>query len=141
MVKPALANPFLLSLGSTEISGSVALSELLKRPEVSYDNLAEIDANRPLLSRHARAQIAVEIKYSGYIEKQREQVERFRKLENRLLPEDLDYLNMKGLRIEAAQKLDAQRPESIGRASRISGVSPADINVLLVYLEKERRKK
>ena len=114
MVKPALANPFLLSLGSTEISGSVALSELLKRPEVSYDNLAEIDENRPLLSRHARAQIAVEIKYSGYIEKQREQVERFRKLENRLLPDDLDYLNMKGLRIEAAQKLDAQRPESIG---------------------------
>ena len=141
MVKPALANPFLLNLGSTEISGSVALSELLKRPEVSYDNLAEIDENRPLLSRHARAQIAVEIKYSGYIEKQREQVERFRKLENRLLPDDLDYLNMKGLRIEAAQKLDAQRPESIGRASRISGVSPADINVLLVYLEKERRKK
>ena len=141
MVKPAIANPFLTKLGSAEISGSIALSELLKRPEVSYENLAEIDPDRPTLSRHARAQIAVEIKYSGYIDKQRDQVERFKKLEDRRLPEDLDYLNMKGLRIEAAQKLDAQRPESLGRASRISGVSPADINVLLVHLEKERRKK
>ena len=141
MVKPAVANPFLESVGSAEISGSTPLAELLKRPEVTYENLAEIDPDRPALSRHARAQIAVEIKYSGYIEKQREQVARFKKLENRKLPKDLDYLNMKGLRIEAAQKLDAQRPESLGRASRISGVSPADINVLLVHLEKERRTK
>ena len=140
-VKPIVANPFLAKLGSAEVSGSIALSELLKRPEVTYENLAEIDPDRPSLSRHARAQIAVEIKYSGYIEKQRDQVERFKKLEDRKLPQDLDYLNMKGLRIEAAQKLDAQRPESLGRASRISGVSPADINVLLVHLEKERRKK
>ena len=140
-VKPIVANPFLAKLGSAEVSGSIALSELLKRPEVTYENLAEIDPDRPSLSRHARAQIAVEIKYSGYIEKQRDQVGRFKKLEDRKLPQDLDYLNMKGLRIEAAQKLDAQRPESLGRASRISGVSPADINVLLVHLEKERRKK
>ena len=140
-VKPIVANPFLTKLGSAEVSGSIALSELLKRPEVTYENLAEIDPDRPSLSRHARAQIAVEIKYSGYIEKQRDQVGRFKKLEDRKLPQDLDYLNMKGLRIEAAQKLDAQRPESLGRASRISGVSPADINVLLVHLEKERRKK
>lgn len=140
-VKPIVANPFLTKLGSAEVSGSIALSELLKRPEVTYENLAEIDPDRPSLSRHARAQIAVEIKYSGYIEKQRDQVERFKKLEDRKLPQDLDYLNMKGLRIEAAQKLDTQRPESLGRASRISGVSPADINVLLVHLEKERRKK
>ena len=139
MLKPEIANPFLLSVGSTEISNSTSLSELLKRPEVSYENMAAVDPDRPALSSHAGAQIAVEIKYSGYIQKQREQVERFRKLEDRRLPADLDYLNMKGLRIEAAQKLDALRPESIGRASRISGVSPADINVLLVYLEKERR--
>ena len=141
LTKPAVANPFLKSLGSAEISGSVVLSEILKRPEVTYENLAEIDDERPALSRHAKAQIAVEIKYSGYIEKQRDQVARFKKLEDRKLPSDLDYLNMKGLRIEAAQKLDAQRPESLGRASRISGVSPADINVLLVHLEKERRNK
>ena len=139
MLKPEIANPFLLSVGSTEISSSISLSELLKRPEVSYENMAAVDPDRPALSSHAGAQIAVEIKYSGYIQKQREQVERFRKLEDRRLPADLDYLNMKGLRIEAAQKLDALRPESLGRASRISGVSPADINVLLVYLEKERR--
>ncbi|MBO4235118.1 MAG: tRNA uridine-5-carboxymethylaminomethyl(34) synthesis enzyme MnmG [Firmicutes bacterium] len=141
MVKPAVANPFLASVGSAEVAGSISLTELLKRPEVSYENLAAIDKARPTLSHHATAQIAVEIKYSGYIDKQRDQVERFKKLEDRRLPADLDYLNMKGLRIEAAQKLDAQRPESLGRASRISGVSPADINVLLVYLEKERRKK
>ena len=115
------------------------LSEETDFEELEYS--AEIDPDRPTLSRHARAQIAVEIKYSGYIDKQRDQVERFKKLEDRRLPEDLDYLNMKGLRIEAAQKLDAERPESLGRASRISGVSPADINVLLVHLEKERRKK
>ena len=139
MLKPEIANPFLLSVGSTEISSSISLSDLLKRPEVSYENMAAVDPDRPTLSSHAGAQIAVEIKYSGYIQKQREQVERFRKLEDRRLPADLDYLNMKGLRIEAAQKLDALRPESLGRASRISGVSPADINVLLVYLEKERR--
>lgn len=138
-VKPAIANPFLKSIGSSEVSGSISLAELLKRPEVTYENMEEIDRDRPHLSRHAKAQIAVEIKYSGYIEKQREQVERFKKLEDKRLPEGLDYLNMKGLRIEAAQKLDKFRPESIGRASRISGISPADINVLLVYLEKERR--
>ena len=140
MVKPEVANPFLTSLGSAEISRGMTLSELLKRPEVSYENLAEIDPERPTLSSHARAQIAVEIKYQGYIDKQKEQVLRFKKLEDRKLPSDLDYLNIKGLRIEAAQKLDSMRPDSIGRASRISGVSPADISVLLVYLEKERRK-
>lgn len=140
IVKPEVANPFLISLGSAEISRGMTLSELLKRPEVSYDNLEKIDPDRPPLSSHARAQIAVEIKYQGYIDKQKDQVLRFKKLEDRKLPSDIDYLNIKGLRIEAGQKLDSIRPDSIGRASRISGVSPADISVLLVYLEKERRK-
>ena len=141
MVKKDRANPFLEKLGSSPIDGSISLAELLKRPEVTYENLLEIDESRPPLSRHARAQIAVEIKYSGYIEKQKEQVEKFKKMEGKSLPEDMNYLEMEGLRIEAAQKLDALRPSSIGQASRISGVSPADINVLLVHLEKMRRNK
>lgn len=140
LIKQEIANPFLRSLGSAEVNKGISLAELLKRPEVTYDNLGEIDPNRPALSHHAKAQIAVEIKYSGYIEKQEAQVERFKKLEGRKLPQNLDYLGMQGLRIEAAQKLDKQRPESLGQASRISGVSPADISVLLVHLEKEKRK-
>ena len=139
LVKPDVANSFLDKFGSAPLSRSISLAELLKRPEITYENMEEIDGNRPSLSHHAKAQIAVEIKYSGYIEKQKEQVEKFKKMEGKTLPEDIDYLNLEGLRIEAAQKLDSMRPRSIGQASRISGVSPADINVLLVYLEKKRR--
>ncbi len=139
-IKADVINPLLERLNSSPITGSISLAELLKRPEINYDNLLEVDGNRPPLSYHARAQIAVEIKYSGYIEKQREQVEKFKRMENKTLPEELDYLKMEGLRIEAAQKLNHMKPSSIGQASRISGVSPADINVLLVYLEKKRRK-
>ena len=93
----------------------------------------------PLLSPHAKAQVAVEIKYAGYIKKQCEQVEKFHRLESRKIPEHIDYSVIDGLRTEAKQKLDAIRPVSIGQASRISGVSPADINVLLVYLERQKR--
>ena len=139
-VKKDIANSLLESLGSAPTDGSLSLAELLKRPEVNYINLEKIDNDRPPLSYHARAQIAVEIKYEGYIEKQINQVEKAKKMETRLLPEDMDYLNLEGLRIEAAQKLDMVRPASIGQASRISGVSPADINVLLVWLEKIKRK-
>lgn len=138
-VSPAEANPYLESLGSAPTDNRQSLADLLKRPEVTYENLAAIDPDRPVLSDHERSKVEVELKYAGYIEKQLAQIERFKKLEDKALPADLDYLNMDGLRIEARQKLDAQRPLSVGQASRISGVSPADIGVLLVTLEKMRR--
>ena len=138
-VSPAEANPYLESLGSAPTDNRQSLADLLKRPEVTYENLAAIDPDRPVLSDHERSKVEVELKYAGYIEKQLAQIERFKKLEDKALPADLDYLNMDGLRIEARQKLDAQRPLSVGQASRISGVSPADIGVLLVTLEKIRR--
>jgi tRNA uridine 5-carboxymethylaminomethyl modification enzyme len=116
------------------------LAELLKRPEISYAILAEIDPERPRLSDHEIAQIEVQIKYEGYIAKQLQQVEKFKKLENKRLSADFDYSAIGGLRIEAMQKLNRFKPVSVGQASRISGVSPADINVLLVFLEKERIK-
>jgi len=138
-VSPAEANSYLESLGSAPTDNRQSLADLLKRPEVTYENLAAIDPDRPVLSDHERSKVEVELKYAGYIEKQLAQIERFKKLEDKALPADLDYLNMDGLRIEARQKLDAQRPLSVGQASRISGVSPADIGVLLVTLEKMRR--
>ena len=110
----------------------------LCRPEL-YDLLAELDPERRPLSRHVVASVEVQIKYEGYINKQLQQVEKFRKLEGRSIPEDIDYKALDGLRIEAKQKLDQHRPLSIGQASRISGVSPADINVLLIHLERNRR--
>ncbi|MCI5898640.1 MAG: tRNA uridine-5-carboxymethylaminomethyl(34) synthesis enzyme MnmG [Firmicutes bacterium] len=143
-VSPSEANPFLEKLGSSPVDGKISLAELMKRPEVTYDLLKEIDSGREnvhLISAHARKRVEVEIKYAGYIDKQRQQIEKFRRLEGRRLPENLDYSSLDGLRIEARQKLDAIRPESIGQASRISGVSPADINVLLIHLEKMRRAK
>ena len=138
-VTPAQVNGFLEALGSSPVAGGVSLAELLKRPEVTYENLSEVDPERPVLSYHTVSQLEVMIKYSGYIDKQMKQIEKFRKLEEKRLPENLDYLNLEGLRIEARQKLDAIRPVSVGQASRISGVSPADINVLLIHLEKMRR--
>ena len=115
--------------------------ELLKRPEITYDNLAEIDPDRPELTLHEKAEVEVHIKYEGYIQKQLDQVAKFKKLENKKLPSDLNYSEIDGLRIEAQQKLDEIKPGSIGQASRISGVSPADINVLIIYLERARRLK
>ena len=138
-VTPAQVNGFLEALGSSPVAGGISLAELLKRPEVTYENLSEVDPERPALSYHTVSQLEVMIKYSGYIDKQMKQIEKFRKLEEKRLPENLDYLNLEGLRIEARQKLDAIRPVSVGQASRISGVSPADINVLLIHLEKMRR--
>ncbi len=138
-VTPAQVNGFLEALGSSSVAGGISLAELLKRPEVTYENLSEVDPERPVLSYHTVSQLEVMIKYSGYIDKQMKQIEKSRKLEEKRLPENLDYLNLEGLRIEARQKLDAIRPVSVGQASRISGVSPADINVLLIHLEKMRR--
>ena len=139
---PAELNDFLISRGTTEVEGRTSFLELLKRPQINYSDLKEIDdETRPELSYHEETQLEVEIKYEGYIKKQLQQIERYKKLEDRKLSEDLDYENIDGLRIEAKQKLSQVRPLSIGQASRISGVSPADINVLMVYLEKKRREK
>ena len=133
---PSVINPYLESIGGMPVDNRYSLAELLKRPEVTYENLAAIDTDRPQLPFHVVEKIEVEIKYEGYISKQNEQIEKFKKLETRRIPEGIDYLNIDGLRLEARQKLDKFRPASIGQASRISGVSPADINVLLVYLVK-----
>ncbi|MDD7718598.1 MAG: tRNA uridine-5-carboxymethylaminomethyl(34) synthesis enzyme MnmG [Eubacteriaceae bacterium] len=140
-VYPSDANEFLVNLGSSPLKNKVTLAELLKRPEVTYDNLGQIDKDRVPLSSHAINQLEVQIKYEGYINKQLNQIEKFKKLENKPLDESINYEEIEGLRIEAVQKLNQIKPCSVGQASRISGVSPADINVILVYLEKQRRKK
>lgn len=124
---------------STPIKSGVKLSDLIKRPELDYEKLAPIDEARPELPTDVREQVNIQIKYEGYIGQQLKQVEQFKKLENRKLPENMDYQNIQGLRIEAKQKLDAIRPTSLGHASRITGVSPADISVLLIYLEQQKR--
>ena len=139
---PSEVNYFLEKQGTSSIQGRISMAELLKRPQVTYESLAEIDdETKPELSYHEITQLEVQIKYEGYINKQLAQIERFRKLEDKVLPSDIDYGSIEGLRIEAAQKLEQLKPESVGQASRISGVSPADINVLLIYLEKKRRGK
>lgn len=141
ILKPEEANDFLTERGSSPIKSAVSLIELLKRPEISYDDSAEIDDKRPELSEHQKTMLEVQIKYEGYIGKQQQQIEKFKRLEDKKLPSDIDYEKIEGLRIEARQKLSDMRPVSVGQASRISGVSPADINVLLIYLEKLRRTK
>ena len=141
-VSPKEINEFLEKYESAPVSGRVSLAELLKRPQITYENLAEVDgADRPQLSYHEITQLEVQLKYEGYIQKQLQQVERYKKLESRKLDENLNYSDIEGLRIEAMQKLSQIRPASLGQASRISGVSPADINVIMVYLEKKRRSK
>ena len=141
ILQPDVVNPFLEEKGSTPVKSGISLLELLKRPEITYDDVAVIDDVRPKLSAHQKTMMEVQIKYEGYIIKQQQQIEKFKKLEHKKLPSDLDYFSIEGLRIEARQKLDALRPVSVGQASRISGVSPADINVLLIWLEKMRRQK
>lgn len=139
---PGQVNQFLVKHGTSEVQSRVSMADMLKRPQITYEDLAEIDdETRPQLSYHEVTQLEVQIKYEGYIKKQLTQIERFKKLEDKKLSTDMDYSQIEGLRIEAAQKLDQLKPESLGQASRISGVSPADINVLLVYLEKKRRAK
>lgn len=123
------------SLNSTLLKSGTTIAELIRRPELNYKVLAPIDKKRPELPEDVCEQVEINIKYDGYIRRQMKQVEQFKKLEQKKLPEDIDYEDVGSLRIEARQKLEAYRPVSIGQASRISGVSPADISVLLVYLE------
>ena len=122
------------SYGSTRLTSGTTLAELIRRPELSYDKLKKIDEDRPDLPWDVAEQVNINIKFEGYIKRQMKQVEQFKKLENRKIPENIDYNEIQSLRIEAKQKLSQIRPASIGQASRISGVSPADISVLLVYL-------
>ncbi|MCR4798858.1 MAG: tRNA uridine-5-carboxymethylaminomethyl(34) synthesis enzyme MnmG [Lachnospiraceae bacterium] len=123
---------------SIPINNGVKLSDLIRRPELSYDILAPIDEERPDLPEEVREQVNINIKYEGYITRQKKQVEHFKKIENKKIPEEIDYEDVPSLRIEARQKLKKLRPLNIGQASRISGVSPADISVLLVYLEQAK---
>lgn len=135
-IKPTSeVNEVLTKLGSSNINNGVKLGDLLRRSELSYENLKEIDSERPVLPSDVVKEAEIQIKYEGYIKLQEEQVEKFKKLEEKKLPKDVDYNELKGLRLEARQKLNKIKPDSIGQASRISGVSPADISVLLIYLE------
>ena len=128
----------LVKHGSTPLNSGISLAELIKRPELSYEILAPLDPQRPELMRGVVEQVNIHMKYDGYIQRQMRQVEQFQKLENKKIPEDLNYDDVPSLRTEARQKLTAVRPLSIGQASRISGVSPADISVLLVWLEHKK---
>ena len=133
------ANELLRSLASTELSSGTTLAELLKRPEISYEALRPIDPDRPDLPEDVTEQVEIQIRYAGYIEKQIAQVEKYKKLESKKIPEDIRYEEIGNLRTEAVQKLSRIRPTSVGQASRISGVSPADVSVLIIWLEKTRR--
>ena len=133
-------NEFLVKLGSSELRKPTSLYELIKRPEVDYFSLATLDLERKEFSLDIGEQLNITAKYEGYIVSQLEQVGQFKKIEKKLIPRDIDYLNVKGLRSEAIQKLSNINPISIGQASRISGVSPADVSVLLVYLEHQYSK-
>ena len=126
------------SLGSTELKSGTTLAELIRRPELNYELLAAIDKKRPMLPAGVMEQVNINIKYDGYIKRQLKQVEQFKKLEVKRIPTDIDYNKVSSLRIEAVQKLNMYRPMNIGQAARIAGVSPADISVLLVYLEQIR---
>ena len=139
-VKPnKKTNEFLKAQGTTEITVGMKLAELLKRTEITYKSLEELDVERPKLDKQVTEEVEIMIKYEGYINMQKKQVESFRKLEKKLLPENIDYNTIKGIRLEARQKLNKYKPYSIGQASRISGVSPADISVLLIYLEQNKK--
>lgn len=131
-------NEFLIKNNTTELSTGTRLSELLKRTEISYEKLIEIDTNRTELTKLEQEEVEIQVKYEGYIKMQEEQVQKFKKMEQKILPEDVDYETIKGLSLEARQKLNKHRPHSIGQASRISGVSPADISVLLIYLQTRK---
>ena len=128
-------NEILRKNGTTEIVTGVKLAELIRRTELDYEKLSEVDKERPDLSKEEREEVNIQIKYEGYIKLQLEQIEGFKKLERKRIPENINYEDVKGIRIEARQKLAKFRPESIGQASRISGISPADISVLLIYIQ------
>lgn len=141
VIKPTIeVNDFLKKNNSSTISGGVKLIDLLKRSELNYKKLKDIDPERPELSEEEAEEVEIQVKYEGYIKLQESQVEKFKKLEKKKIPNDIVYSDIKGLRLEARQKLDKIRPTSIGQASRISGVSPADISVLHIYIEQEKSK-
>ena len=133
-------NSFLEKHNSTTINNGIKMIDLLKRTEINYNDLKEIDKDMPELTKSETEEVEIEVKYEGYIKLQMAQVEKFKKLENKFLPDNMDYLNLQGISLEARQKLDKFRPTSIGQASRISGISPADISVLLIHLEQMKSK-
>ena len=140
IVKPTKeVNELLVKYGTSELTTGTKMAELLKRTELNYDILAEIDEDRPELSLQEKEEVEIQVKYEGYIKMQEAQVEKFKKLESKLLFEDIDYEQINGLSLEARQKLNKFKPLSIGQASRISGVSPADISVLLIYLQMNKK--
>ena len=134
-------NAYLTAAGTAPVKGSARMSDLVRRPQLSYEGLAPFDPERPSLSPEIQEEVEIQVKYAGYIQRQLRQVEQFQKEESRLLLEDIDYEAISGLRLEARQKLSAIRPMNLGQASRVSGVSPADIAVLMVYLELKEREK
>ena len=142
VIKPLeKVNKFLEENNSTPITTGVKLADLLKRTELTYESLNEIDENRPEIDEDVGNEVEIQIKYEGYIRLQEDQVKKFEKLERKVLTDDIDYAKIEGLRLEARQKLNKIKPTSIGQASRISGVSPADISVLLIFLEQKNGKK
>ena len=131
---PDAVNPLLDSLGLERVKSGVSLGDLLRRPQITYTDLTPIDLRRPDLPAEVIKTVETDVKYAGYIKRELAEVERQKKLEDKFIPEDMDYGKIKGLRLEAGQKLAKLRPATVGQASRISGVSPADISVLLLYL-------
>ena len=142
VVKPSdVNNNYLESIGTSRITTGVKIADLLKRPQVTYDNLAFIDSDRVELDERVKKEVEILLKYEGYINLESVQVDKFKKLENKKLSDDINYSEISGLRLEARQKLDKVKPSSVGQASRISGVSPADITVLLIWLETNKMKR
>jgi tRNA uridine 5-carboxymethylaminomethyl modification enzyme len=130
-------NQYLLSKETSELSTGCKMADLIRRPQLNYVDLKRFDPNRPELSDEVCEQVELEIKYEGYISKQLAQIEQMRRFENKIMPKKTDYSRIRGLRLEAAEKLNRVKPLSLGQASRISGVSPADINLLAVWLHQE----
>ena len=141
VVPPKDANPLLEKYNTSPVKTGIRLSDMLKRPELDYDKTAPVDKERKPLPDAVREQVEIKLKYDGYIKRQIAQVEQFKKMEAKLLPENQDYSEIHGLRLEARQKLNEIRPKSLGQASRISGVSPSDLSVLIVWLENMKNKK
>ena len=142
MIPPSdTLSAILVSRETSDITTGIRLIELLKRPELNYEALTPVDVSRPDLDPAIFEQVEIAVKYEGYIKKQLAAVESMRKLEHKLLPADIDYRAITGLRLEAQEKLNAVRPLNIGQASRISGVSPADINVLMIWLMKKQHRR
>ena len=138
MAESEALNALLTAHGTAPVQGSARMADLVRRPQMEYDLLAPFDPGRPVLPKAVTEQVEIQLKYAGYLARQEKQVAEFQKAESRLLPPDVDYRAITGLRVEAREKLQQIRPLSVGQASRISGVSPADVAVLLIWLEQNR---